>query len=1372
MKCVNKKAVPGTANPPVGLSGPQSATRNPQSAFVLILVLVLLALVTILVTVTTIMSRVERRGSWNAARIELARQNALFALNTALAQLQRAAGPDQRVTARADILSSGTNNGQPAIVQPYWTGVWQTYNSTAAASGSGFQYLDGQTGGIAGTVMGTGTTGYNIRQWSTSGLSNPSGSAPPLATCSNMVWLVSGGTNNSTINPSVSLSSANSVVLAKNLNAASAYSGSTGALSVSVPLVPVMGTTAGGTTNASGTSGKYGYWVSDEGVKARVNLSDPTYGISPSSNFVQNQQHFLTPQANPIQPALLLGGSNTQDLRSTSVVAASDFNKVTTLQSMGLIGSGNALVGMSGTGAAFFSPDVTTYSRGVLADVRNGGLKIDLSQAFEDPSQLSAFLNSFTNTSSPMLRLWQPVQPSWNSGDASVWSIITPSFDFYNDMTPAEFGPRWQSLYNYYCMYKNAIPYSVQKTSAAPWSNINAYSVNTPGTTSPTVDQRVFDYTSNYNGSNGSSSNEMGEYYLPHVLGYAVSFSMQAVPGAAAGSGTSYKLIVYAVPQLVLYNPYNVVLQAHGGTPYTVNLYSNILGQTWSIQVVGAAADAQMVESKKPISWGGASVNGTATGGGELTFVTGTGNYVFQPGEIKVVGAQTQADKQAASGKLVVFDGQGGDQLIGGTPGYSQYQYVYADSSTNGTLLWTGTLTSPASDQIVVSATFGGTEPNDGEYMLASNPASWPGTATVNTPLGRFFNKSPGTTSGASISMNVTAISSTQVPNRSVANQFCEFVLRAKGMQQVNSSTSSLTYSYGAPVFAGCDGALSPLPVYFDDTMQDIYFGLNQNSVSTTEIQGGSAPPYDSYWGSQDVGLNPADPSFLVLHDLPRQPMISLGQFMHMAMRNSKYATPQNEIDTNSSLWPVGGSLADPFFALNLTNNNSNTPANGVPPFPTTPTQGGGSAAYFDDNFLMNQALFDSYYFSTLPPSASGAANDSSYANVMPSIYTSGSTQCTNANIQNGTAVLPNARMSFYWKNGVPPQTTGSGSANYLMNYQKSSANLLMNGAFNVNSTSVQAWASLLSSLSGNAVNYLSSTGTFSTLTSGALQNPIFRLLSPVLSHSATVSPSEINTSGTASPWGCVNALSNSQVLALATSIVNQVKQRGPFLSMADFLNRRLDPPYFSVNTTTGSTTGFGLKGALQAAIDNTLALTGTDLNNTQLDSYGMASGANIVGSRGSPPTTGSNTLASGTTILQAEVPNTAEGAPGWLMQQDLVQCFSPVMTVRSDTFVVRCYGEADNQVTGNTEGRAWCEAVVQRVPDYVDQTDTALTSGNAYTTSSLGDATPPYDRVTPVASAGNDSTATPAPIVDTANQVFGRRFKVISFRWLNESDL
>jgi hypothetical protein len=108
-------------------------------------------------------------------------------------------------------------------------------------------------------------------------------------------------------------------------------------------------------------------------------------------------------------------------------------------------------------------------------------------------------------------------------------------------------------------------------------------------------------------------------------------------------------------------------------------------------------------------------------------------------------------------------------------------------------------------------------------------------------------------------------------------------------------------------------------------------------------------------------------------------------------------------------------------------------------------------------------------------------------------------------------------------------------------------------------------------------------------------------------------------------------------------------------------------------------------------------------------------------------------------------------------MQQDLVQAFAPVMTVRSDTFVIRCYGETDNPKTLVTEGQAWGEAVVQRVPDFVDQNDTTLTN------SGLGDATP-LSAIQVAAAGGN---------VDAVNNlVFGRRFKIVSFRWLNETDL
>ena len=92
---------------------------------------------------------------------------------------------------------------------------------------------------------------------------------------------------------------------------------------------------------------------------------------------------------------------------------------------------------------------------------------------------------------------------------------------------------------------------------------------------------------------------------------------------------------------------------------------------------------------------------------------------------------------------------------------------------------------------------------------------------------------------------------------------------------------------------------------------------------------------------------------------------------------------------------------------------------------------------------------------------------DASYKAVLPAL-SSGTTAFTDANISARTCVLPNSRMTFYAKNGVPPQTSKSTAQNYLSNYQKAAANLLLSGAFNVNSTSMPAWRALLSSLSGN----------------------------------------------------------------------------------------------------------------------------------------------------------------------------------------------------------------------------------------------------------------------------------------------------------------
>lgn len=86
------------------------------------------------------------------------------------------------------------------------------------------------------------------------------------------------------------------------------------------------------------------------------------------------------------------------------------------------------------------------------------------------------------------------------------------------------------------------------------------------------------------------------------------------------------------------------------------------------------------------------------------------------------------------------------------------------------------------------------------------------------------------------------------------------------------------------------------------------------------------------------------------------------------------------------------------------------------------------------------------------------------------------------------------------------------------------------------------------------------------------------------------------------------------------------------------------------------------------------------------------------------------------------------------LTSADIMTALAPYLRTRSDTFVVRAYGEAINPADQTVESRAWCEAMVQRFPTPVD--------------SSEGDAA--------ALAAGG----------------FGRDFRIIHFRWLTSSDI
>ena len=90
--------------------------RRPRAGFALLITITLLAFLVILLVGLAAYTRVETAVASNTQRQAQARQNALLALNVALAQLQKHAGPDTRVTA--------TGQGIGGASAKNLTGVW------------------------------------------------------------------------------------------------------------------------------------------------------------------------------------------------------------------------------------------------------------------------------------------------------------------------------------------------------------------------------------------------------------------------------------------------------------------------------------------------------------------------------------------------------------------------------------------------------------------------------------------------------------------------------------------------------------------------------------------------------------------------------------------------------------------------------------------------------------------------------------------------------------------------------------------------------------------------------------------------------------------------------------------------------------------------------------------------------------------------------------------------------------------------------------------------------------------------------------------------------------------------------------------------
>ena len=100
----------------------QSVSRR---GFTLIMTISLMVLLTLIAFAMLSLSSVTLRTSNQANAMSVARSNARLALLLAINELQKSAGPDQRITARSDIL--GEN-----LVRPRLTGIWKSRNPIAS----------------------------------------------------------------------------------------------------------------------------------------------------------------------------------------------------------------------------------------------------------------------------------------------------------------------------------------------------------------------------------------------------------------------------------------------------------------------------------------------------------------------------------------------------------------------------------------------------------------------------------------------------------------------------------------------------------------------------------------------------------------------------------------------------------------------------------------------------------------------------------------------------------------------------------------------------------------------------------------------------------------------------------------------------------------------------------------------------------------------------------------------------------------------------------------------------------------------------------------------------------------------------------------
>ena len=1168
---------------------------DPVSGFALVVTISLMVLLTVTAVGLLSLSAITLRQSQVTSAMAMAQNNARLALMIAIGELQSQAGPDQRVTGIADIAGTATGESLAA--------------GDAPANGISVNDID----------KGLGTVQPGTRYWTgvwRNSASNPDNeifNATPSPVM--MKWLVSGnefrtpanqitpGAQTYALDASGNPTDPASAAVLVGRNSIGSPSAETVQRYVSAPLVSIQ-------TGSDKPTGRYAWWIGDEGVKARINL--------PKSQ--QDEKSYASLAAQRRGWETVSGFSTYPDTASPLHAALS---KLITMDSAELLlpAAGQPVGGQSPLQAAFHS--ATTTSRGLITDTLAGGTRIDL----------SAILPSALPSASPISGIAN--YPIRNGN-------ILPSLISRNLK-----GPKWDTVKDFHDRVSNLSSGNLIVTPAA--------NINTVAIAPSIIDFRLL----------------MGVKFVantPPPRGGANTFKVHACGKVAIGIANPYPYplewkndLEFEVknqtppgngPSRVYPLTFNCVFIPSADNPAESAVFNRAIFRIRPGTLAPGEARAYTIGSNH--------LRRLNTGAQRLVvdlvpFRTSAPSNFNNCVELEVAGDRTPPFtldiRETWQTTQVMLE----MRLAGASASAQPLRRIERFELDNGYFQPNQRTFSPDDCQRTRSPV---------PLMLYSFQISQPGADyKAYMPSGYSWGQ-----------------------RGSTLRTFADFNLQA-------AFTSKPIASYNPPpFFMESNDSRAQLPS--GPPGGDTGLGFTRNLVSDP------LPWSRSPSGSRQT----------VLFGMPAD-LSSLAQLQHADLTGDEVTASIGHQPGNA----FGNSYATLFVKRGLTRqtrtdyeiigNSNRSGANRT------------SRLYLDMSYLLNAALWDSYFLSTIP--------------------------------QSGQTPIP--------KNpSIVRLDTSDAATNALRDPAAAASKLVIDGAFNVNSTDKNAWKAFL----GSARHFK-----HPSESAGKPEAAFPRSLEQTATSATPPTGSDEDS------FAGFRRLSDAELDALAAEIVKQVRLRGPFVSISHFVNRAIA----DINKQPALTRS----GALQLAIDesgininhagNKNAFSrinpASDLMNlseisgapaADMDGGDLANRPADVDSKNPDWAARSrdNNFGAVASILadremikdgrtKREQGYRSTGIPGWLTQADVLQVIGPSIATRSDTFRIRAYGEALNP-DGSVAAKAWCEAIVQRMPDYVDPANAAT------------------ERDTTLA----PNTLTPR------NRTHGRAFAISSFRWLSSNEI